>query len=70
MCHIRYIKNARCIIYDTPNFVIRLKINLLILLKEPTIEKTLLTLHITIETHFYLGKIKLEISCMVLSKGM
>ena len=33
-----------------------LKINLLILLKEPSIEKALLTLYVTTETHFLLQK--------------
>ena len=33
------------------------KINLLILLKEPSIEKALVTLHVTIERHFLLWKI-------------
>ena len=32
--------------------IVLLKINLLILLKEPSIEKALLTLHVTTETHF------------------
>ena len=36
--------------------IIQLKINLLTLLKEPSIEKALLTLHVTTETHFYFGK--------------
>ena len=36
--------------------IIQLKINLLILLKEPSIEKALLTLDVTTETHFYFGK--------------
>ena len=36
--------------------IIWLKINLLILLKEPTIEKTILTLHVSTEIHFYFGK--------------
>ena len=34
---------------------ILLKINLLILLKEPSIEKALLTLHVTAEARFYFG---------------
>ena len=38
--------------------IIQLKINLLILLKEPSIEKALLTLHVTTETHFLLQKKK------------
>ena len=46
--------------------LIYLKINLLILLKEPSIEKALLILHVTTETHFLLQK-NLKISCMVLS---
>ena len=33
--------------------IIQLKINLLILLKEPSMEKALLTLHVTTETHFF-----------------
>ena len=33
--------------------IIWLKINLLILLKEPSIEKAILTLHVTTETHFF-----------------
>ena len=36
--------------------IIQLKINLLILLKEPSIEKALLTLHVTTEMHFLLQK--------------
>ena len=36
--------------------IIWLKINLLILLKEPSIEKALLTLHVTTETHVLLRK--------------
>ena len=32
--------------------IIELKINLLLLLKEPSIEKALLTLYVTTETHF------------------
>ena len=40
--------------YDLPQFF--LKINSLILLKEPSIEKALLTLHVTTETHFSLRK--------------
>ena len=36
--------------------LIYLKINVLILLKEPSIDETLLTLHVTIETHILLGK--------------
>ena len=36
------------------------KINILILLKEPSIEKALLTLHVTTETHFYFEKKKLK----------
>ena len=35
---------------------ILVKINLLILLKETSIEKALLTLHVTTETHFLLRK--------------
>ena len=38
--------------------IICFKINLLILLKEPSIEKALLTLHVTTGTHFYFGKSK------------
>ena len=38
--------------------IIKLKINLLNLLKEPPIEKALLTLHVTTETHFYFEKKK------------
>ena len=37
--------------------IIKLKINLLILLKEPSREKALLTLHVMTEMHFYFGKI-------------
>ena len=33
--------------------IIQLKVNLLILLKEPSIEKALLTWHVMIETHFF-----------------
>ena len=40
--------------------IIQLKINLLILLKEPSIEKALLTLDVTTETHFLLRKKKLK----------
>ena len=40
-----------------------IKINLLILLKEPSIEKALLTLHATTETHFYFGKPKRYHAC-------
>ena len=36
--------------------IIQLKINVLILLKKPSVEKALLTLHVTTETHFYFGK--------------
>ena len=36
--------------------ILRLKINLLILLKEPSTEKTLLTLHVTTETRLSLQK--------------
>ena len=36
--------------------IISLKIYLLILLKEPSIEKALLTLHVTTEMHFYFEK--------------
>ena len=36
--------------------VIQLKINLLILLKEPSREKALLTLHVMTEMHFFFGK--------------
>ena len=38
-------------------FIIQLKINLLILLKEPLVEKALLTLHVTTEMHILLQKI-------------
>ena len=38
--------------------IISLKINLVNLLKEPSIEKALLTMHETTETHFYFGKTK------------
>ena len=38
--------------------IIWLKINLLILLKDPSIEKALPTLHVMTETYFYLGKLK------------
>ena len=34
--------------------IIKLKIHLLVLLKEPSMEKALLTLHVTTETHFLL----------------
>ena len=50
--------------------IILLKINVLILLKEPSIEKVLLTLHETTETHFLLRKKTKKISRMVLSKCM
>ena len=43
-----------------------LKIKLLILLKEPSREKALLTLHVMTEMHFLLQK-NLRISCMVVS---
>ena len=33
--------------------IIKLNINLLVLLKEPSIMKALLTLHVTTETHFW-----------------
>ena len=36
--------------------IIQLKINVLILLKEPSREKALLTLHVTTEMHFYFRK--------------
>ena len=36
--------------------IIQLNINVLILLKEPSTEKALLTLHVPIETHFFLQK--------------
>ena len=36
--------------------MIQLKINLLILLKEPSREKALLTLHVMTEMHFYFRK--------------
>ena len=36
--------------------IIGLKINLLVLLKETSIEKALLTLHVTTEMHFLLQK--------------
>ena len=49
--------------------IIWLKINLLILLKEPSIEKALLTLHVLTEMHSLLRK-TIKISCMVLSKCM
>ena len=38
------------------DLIILLKINLLILLKEPSIEKALRTLHVTTETRFSLQK--------------
>ena len=41
--------------------------NLFILLKEPSRETALLTLHVMTEMHFYLGK---KISSMVMSKCM
>ena len=44
-----------------------IKDNLLILLKEPSREKALLTLHVMTEIHFLLQK-TLKISCMVVSK--
>ena len=49
--------------------IIQLKINLLILLKEPSRDKALLTLHVMTEVHFYFGK-TLIIACMVMSKCM
>ena len=38
------------------NLIVFLKINLLILLKEPSREKALLTLHVMTEMHFLLRK--------------
>ena len=49
--------------------IIKLKINLLILLTEPSREKALLTLHVMTETRFLLQK-NLKISCRVVSKCM
>ena len=44
------------LLFTLVHLMIWLKINLLILLKEPSIEKALLTLHVTTETRFYFGK--------------
>ena len=49
--------------------IIKIKINLLILLKEPSREKALFTLHVMTEMHFLLQK-NLKKSCMVLLKCM
>ena len=54
-------------LYTTlPHFSI--KINLLILLKEPSREKALLTLHVMTEMHVLLQKKTKKISCKVISK--
>ena len=45
--------------------IILLKINLMILLKDPSKEKALKTLHVTTETHFSIRN-SLKISCLVL----
>ena len=46
-----------------------IKVNLLILLKEPSREKALLTLHVMTEMLFLLQK-NVKLSCMVVSKCM
>ena len=46
-----------------------IKDKLIDLIEEPSLEKALLTLHVTTETHYLLPK-NLKISCMVLSKCM
>ena len=48
-------------------FIIQLKINLLILLKEPSKEKALLTLHVTTEKHFSQPKLYHVLSCQKVS---
>ena len=48
--------------------IIYIKINLLILLKESSREKALLTLHVMTEMHFLIQKKKLKISCMVVKE--
>ena len=45
-------------LYTTLPYNFDKKLNLLILLKEPSIENALLTLHVTTETHFYFAKPK------------
>ena len=45
------------LLFTLPYLIIKLKINLLILLKEPFREKALLTLHVMTEMHFLLQKI-------------
>ena len=47
-----------------------IKMNLFILLKEPSREKALLTLHVMTEMHVLLRKNLKKISCMVMSKCM
>ena len=44
------------LLFTLPYLIIKLKINLLILLKEPSREKALLTLHVMTEMHFLLQK--------------
>ena len=41
------------LLFTLPYLIILLKINLLILLKEPSREKALLTLHVVTEMHFF-----------------
>ena len=55
------------LLFTLPYLIVCLYINLLILLKEPAIEKVLLTLHVATETQFLLRKNLKKISCMVLS---
>ena len=57
------------LLFTLPYLTIWLNINLLKLLKEPSIVKALHTLHKMTETRFLLRK-SLQISCMVLSKCM
>ena len=44
------------LLFNLLYLIIQLKINLLILLKEPSREKALLTLHVLTEMHFLLQK--------------
>ena len=41
------------LLFTLPYLIIQLKIHLLILLKEPSKEKALLTLHVMTEMHFF-----------------
>ena len=60
----RYMRNLST---TSPHDLIKDKLIDLIEKKTPSIEKSLLTLHVTTETHFHFGKNK-KIPCMVLSK--